>query len=92
MKYLWLTIAISFLLFGAHCPPEPTPTIADDIEDCPAAAEKLTELQCREAEVAEDGQTFLEFCEETMKLGHAIRPSCLKTIVDCEEVHTKCGQ
>ena len=93
MKHLLLTIAVTFLLFGAHCPDrDPHPIVADDIEDCPAAAAKLTELDCEEGKPAPDGQTFEEFCKETMTLGHAMRPSCLKTIESCDEIESKCGQ
>jgi hypothetical protein len=92
MRALLTTIALSFLLFGAHCPKEPKPVIADDIEDCPAAAAKLTELDCEEGRPAPDGQTFEQFCTQTMTLGHAMRPSCLKTIESCDEIETKCGQ
>lgn len=92
MKHLLLALAAAFLLFGAHCPPEPTPVIADDIEDCPAAAAKLAELGCPEGVPAPDGQTFEQFCIETMERGHAMRPSCLKTIKSCEEIKTKCDQ
>ncbi len=92
MRKFLLLSAISFLLTAAHCDWTPDPPVPDDIEDCPAAAAKLTELDCEEGKPAVDGQTFAQFCEETMELGHAIRPSCLKTIESCEEIETKCGQ
>jgi len=92
MKHLLFVLAAASLLFGAHCPPDPTPIVADDIVDCPAAAEKLSELECEEGKPASDGQTFEQFCKETMTLGHAVRPSCLKTIENCDEIKTKCGE
>lgn len=92
MKKLTLIIALSYLVLAAHCPPDPVIVIADDIVDCDAADAKLVELGCPEGHVSPDGQTFAEYCKETMTKGHGTLPSCLKTITDCSEVASKCGQ
>ncbi len=80
-----------FLFTAGHCERVPDPEIPDDTEDCEAAGAKLLELGCEEATLP-DGTTFQAYCEDVQEKGHAVNPSCLKTISSCEEIDTKCDQ
>lgn len=83
---------IGGFLVGGHCgPPTPTPVEPPDTSDCPAACERLQELGCPEGEPLSDGTTCVEFCIETQQRGHALNPSCVRTITRCSELDILCG-
>lgn len=94
----FLIIVLAIFMVGllaaghcGHCQPGPTPIEPDGTEDCPAACARLQQLGCPEGDPLPDGTTCAEFCQETQRKGHALDPTCVKTIQTCEELETKCN-
>ena len=93
MKHTLIGLAI--LLFaafslGATCRPVPTPIEPLDTADCHAACVNLRNLGCVEGQPLEDGTSCREFCEETQRSGHALRPKCVMKISMCVDID-KCS-
>ena len=74
---LFLAIIALFVFTAGTCERLPDPEIPDDTPDCEAAGANLLALGCEEA---------------TLPDGHALNPSCLKSIKGCDEISTVCGQ
>jgi len=91
MKFLGVPIFLVLPLIGCYniyIPSIPT-TPRDD--NCVGACQHLQALGCEEGEPLPDGTTCVEFCEQTQKAGHALRPSCIMKITTCDpEEMEKC--
>jgi len=66
--------------FGPYIPPTPIPAKDDN---CPAACKHLRDLGCPEGAPLPDGTTCEKFCLDTQAAGHALRPSCILTLLSC---------
>lgn len=86
----WLTLLLLGMILTACPRPVPVPHPPEDTDQCPAACERLRELGCEEGSPLEDGTTCEQFCIDTQESGHALNPTCVKSINSCEEIES-CG-
>lgn len=84
---LFLAIGLGSACGPAELPPPRLPT---DTADCPAACAHLRALGCEEGQPLEDGSSCESFCEDTQNAGHALNPSCVKSIRRCEDLEPVC--
>ena len=79
----WLLLLVTLVAchtYGPVLPPMPT-TPTDT--NCAGACEHLRVLGCEEGAPLPDGTTCEQFCKETQKQGHALRPSCVMKLKSC---------
>jgi hypothetical protein len=86
MRYFFILLIAFFIschIYGPVVGPAPITPID---KDCAGACQHLRDLGCEEGQPLEDGTSCETFCEATIKNGHALRPSCIKTLTSCDPV------
>jgi hypothetical protein len=85
-------VALATFSLGAKCGvrPQPMPVEPKDTAMCASACDQLRMLGCEEGDNLEDGTTCEQFCIDTQKSGHALRPSCVVDMTACDQLE-KCS-
>lgn len=93
MKKFILILIIILALGFVSCRSLPPIVLGpNNADDCPAACNRMEALDCPEGRPLADGTTCEQFCVATEEAGHSLNPQCIKTIIFCDEIRTKCGQ
>lgn len=96
MKQTLFLALLALLTLGATCDDhKPDPKIPTDSELCPEACDNLRKLGCEEGDDLVDGETGMVvpceiFCLDTQANGHALNPTCVATITDCNQLEPQC--
>ncbi len=80
-----------WILLGAQCQ-KMDPILPTDTDMCPAACERLRELECSEGEDLADGTPCEIFCVETQNNGFPLNPTCVSGLQSCGEIDNCFGR
>jgi len=82
--------SLALILALVGCVP-PVVVVPNRDVDCPAACQRLRELNCPEGDPLPDGTTCEKFCSDTQKAGHDLHPECIAKIGTCAD-QAKCSK